>query len=244
MVLTLSTRAQNITNFIQLHSYLDGVELSPGGSLPEEQALQWLINNDPLRLTVGNDNGDEFRLLQRYSVLNLWFQSDTGTSWIDSTNWLNDDECSWTGIRCVLGVVTIILLPELGLQGTLSRDLGLLSDLTLLDLHSNNISGSLPTEIGLWANLTYFDVSNNRLSTTLPSEIGSWANLTFFIAHHNLLTGTIPETIVNWSLIQQAWFEFNEFNGSMPNGICEFISGKDLLQADCDLACRCCTWCV
>ena len=73
--------------------------------------------DDPLQLNV-SDDGDEFRLLQRYSLLTLWFQElDAGAAWIDSTNWLNEDECSWHGIDCKLGVVTRVNLAGNGLQG-------------------------------------------------------------------------------------------------------------------------------
>ena len=256
--------AQNITNFINSNTYM-GVYLSPTGSSPEERALKWLINDDSLQLNVGVEY-DEFRLLQRYSLLTLWFQGVTGTAWLDSTNWLNEDECTWAGIDCELRVVTKVNLAGIGLQGTLSFDLALLSNLALLDLNFNNLSGSLPSEIDLWTSLTYFNIANNSLRGSLPSEIGLWTSLealifafnsftgflpsetglltslTDFDVSNNILTGTIPETIANWPLIDNAFFDNNNFAGSMPDGICEFISNSDELGADSQLPCNCCTW--
>jgi hypothetical protein len=66
--------------------------------------------------------------------------------------------------------------------------------------------------------------------------------LTKFGVLRNSLTGFIPETIANWTLIEDAWFSENNFTGSMPDAICEFISGQDSLTADCEeLPCSCCT---
>ena len=263
---TASARTLTITNFVNSNSYL-GVDLSPTGTLPEERALHWIIHDDPLHLDVSE--GDALRILQRYSLLTLWFQGTTGMAWIDSTNWLTKDECSWHGIGCKLGVVTQVELWGNGLQGKLSPDLGLLSDLSVFNLNSNsNLSGSLPSEIGLWISLTYFDCSLNSISGTLsteiglwtslgvlnlgyniltgslPSEIGLWTSLTHFDVSSNSLTGAIPETIASWPLIDNAIFDKNNFVGSVPVGICEFISGSDQFTADCELNCSCCTFCT
>jgi hypothetical protein len=217
-----------------------GVDLSPTGTSPEERALQWLINDDPLQLNVGAE-GDEFRLLQRYSLLTLWFQGDTGTTWDKSTNWLTEDECTWAGITCQSGVATEINFHNNGIQGSLSPDLGLLTDLTNLEI-VEGLSGSLPLEIGLWTNLENIDVNYNLLSGSLPSEIGLWTNLQDFSVANNLLTGTIPATIANWKLIESGNFQGNDLSGSMPDGICEFFTGP--LWADCNLPCGCCTACA
>ena len=99
-----------------------GVDLLPTGSLPEERALQWLINDDPMQLNV-SDVGDESRLLQRYSLLTLCFQGDAGSAWTVSTKWLKAGECNWAGIDCKSGVVIGVSLAENMRQGTLSPDL-------------------------------------------------------------------------------------------------------------------------
>ena len=69
---TDSTREQDIMNFINSNSNM-GVDLVPNGTTPEERALHWIINDDSVQLNFG-DEGDELRILQRYSLLTLWFQ--------------------------------------------------------------------------------------------------------------------------------------------------------------------------
>lgn len=58
---------------------------------PENLALQWLINDDPLKLAAETAS-DRFRLGQRYALLTLRFQS--GVLWNKTTGWLTAmDEC-------------------------------------------------------------------------------------------------------------------------------------------------------
>ena len=223
---TNSTREQSITIFINENSNM-GVYLSPTGSSPEERALQWLIYEDPLQLNAGAAEADEFRLLQRYSLLTLWFQAKTGTAWSKSTNWINADECTWYRIVCNdARVVQRILLFGLQLRGTLSPDLGLLSDLTVLNLNSNSLTGSLPSEIGLWLSMTNFNVSSNFLTGSLPSQIGSWTNITYFDVSRNGyldadtgITGSLPTEIGLWTKLSKFYVEYNEFTGSLPSEI-------------------------
>ena len=52
---------------------------------PEELALDWLINTDPLKLTVKADGG-RIRITQRFALLTLWF-STNGPQWNFACGW-------------------------------------------------------------------------------------------------------------------------------------------------------------
>ena len=255
------TREEAITNWINENSYYNNnndddellVLLSPDGSRPEELALSWLIYRDPLQLNAGTNETEKWRLLQRYSLLTLWFQGNTGITWADATNWLIDeDECTWAGVGCENnddGVVTAIRFFAKGLQGSISPDLGLLTDLTEVDLGRNDLMGStLPSSIGQWSNLRSFNVRFCDLSGSLPSEMGAWTNLELLDVSLNRFTGTIPESIANWKAIERASFCSNDFSGSVSEGICEAIITEQggYLYADPDLPCPsgCCTRCI
>ena len=249
------TREQAITDLINTNSYMKNIEqqpLSSSGSRPEELALHWLIHRDPLQLNIGNDV-DDYRLLQRYSLLTLWFQGDTGTTCTDSTNWLiADDECTWAGIGCDSqqqqpGVVTAIRFFSKGLQGSISPELGLLTDLTEFDIGRNDLTGSsLPTSIGQWSNLRLFNVRFCSLSGSLPTEMGAWTNLELLDVSLNSFTGTVPETIGNWKVIESANFCFNQFSGIIAQDICEATTEQGgQLFVDPELPCptSCCSRC-
>jgi len=60
---------------------------------------------------------------------------------------------------------------------TISPGIGLLTNLTSLNLCCNQLTGDIPSEIGLLTDLTYMDLHWNQL-TVIPPEIGNLINLT------------------------------------------------------------------
>ena len=76
------------------------------------------------------------------------------------------------------------------LPGTISPGIGLLTNLTYLNLCCNQLTGDIPPEIGDLINLTYMDLHYNQL-TVIPPEIGNLTSLT----HLNLkMAVTGPHT--------------------------------------------------
>jgi len=266
---SLETRASGIAN------YISSIALTP---LPlvypvsvasgEELALAWLIETDPLRLNVNTEEG-RFRLRQRYALASLWFQQTQ--TWADSTNWLDEDECTWYGIECTQDLVTRIALSNNQLSGSsIPDDLGLLSSLSVLTLGPNsmlrgtlpvalgrltsltqfsavtNLIGALPDEIGQWTSLTLFTISSNfDVTGTLPASVGQWTNLSSIDLRQTKLSGALPNSISNWSQIRSVLFDATLFTGTVPPGICPYISSGETLQADCisEIVCSCCTSC-
>jgi hypothetical protein len=130
------------------------------------------------------------------------------------------------------------------LTGTLPHSIGRWTGLTHFDASYSYLKGTLPEIIGQWTVLTYFDISHSAgLTGTLPDSIGQWTALTYFEVYNiNGLFGTIPSSIGNWSLIQTAKFYKNQFMGTMPNAICQYVDpATDVLQVDCTVNCSCCT---
>jgi len=65
-------------------------------------------------------------------------------------------------------------------------------------INKNNCStgsetGSIPPEIGLLTNLTTLDLACNELTGDIPPEIGNLTSLTYIDLHYNQLTGIPPE---------------------------------------------------
>jgi len=76
------------------------------------------------------------------------------------------------------------------LPGTISPGIGLLTNLTYLNLCCNQLTGDIPPEIGNLTSLTYMDLHYNQL-TGIPPEIGNLTSLT----HLNLkMAVTGPHT--------------------------------------------------
>jgi Leucine-rich repeat (LRR) protein len=58
------------------------------------------------------------------------------------------------------------------LSGTLSSNIGQLTNLVLFDAYGNNLTGSIPTTIGsLSESLTILDLSENDFTGTIPDAI-------------------------------------------------------------------------
>jgi len=68
---------------------------------PQKQALQWV------RRRVSGGTPDSLTntrsILHHYTLATLFFSTMGGTSWINSTGWLQDaNECNWHGVTCDL----------------------------------------------------------------------------------------------------------------------------------------------
>jgi len=118
----------------------------PSNPKAEELAVQWLIEEDPLGLSVGTEE-NRSQLVQRYALLTLWFSSN-GLSWGDSSAWLTfQNECTWFGVSCVKNVVSKIELDQNNLEGSLPADISLLTSLTSLRITVNTLRGRLPVKL-------------------------------------------------------------------------------------------------
>ncbi|XP_058082412.1 MDIS1-interacting receptor like kinase 2-like [Magnolia sinica] len=150
--------------------------------------------------------------------------------------------CNWTGISCnILGSVTGISLPSLGLQGkldnlsfpsfpnllhldlsdntligTIPAHLDTLYKLTSLNLSANEISGSIPLEIGNLVNLNELDLSTNHLNGSIPSTLGNLTKLSILYLDQNRISGSIPSQIGNLQALVELTLYQNNLTGQIP----------------------------
>ncbi|SVE12239.1 uncharacterized protein METZ01_LOCUS465093, partial [marine metagenome] len=106
-----------------------------------------------------------------------------------------------------------------GLSGNIPQDIGTLSNLRILDLHSNQLSGEIPESVGVLTNLNTLDLGMNQLSGEIPSEIGSLINLSKLYLYENQLSGQIPPEI--WGLVNltRLSLNVNNLSGIIPSEI-------------------------
>mmetsp|Transcript_7508 Transcript_7508/g.17203 ORF Transcript_7508/g.17203 Transcript_7508/m.17203 type:complete len:106 (+) Transcript_7508:1165-1482(+) len=86
---------------------------------------------------------------------------------------------------------------------------------------------------------------------TLSSKLGNLRGLVEFRIRGNYLTGEVPTKVVQLTNLRVAWFQMNQFNGSVPSDLCLIRGPGSLedLRADCSppenpkQACECCTGC-
>merc|ERR1712176_1407224 len=102
---------------------------------------------------------------------------------IDDSNklWINQGrQCVWINVACTDGSVTELDVAGsdvLSHLGTIATEIGLLKNLSAIDMSSNNLYGRIPTELGEWESLTYIGMDHNLLTGTIPSEKGKLPNL-------------------------------------------------------------------
>jgi len=211
---------------------------TPGS--PEALALEWIANHDPAKIKPSYD--DEHLTCERYALAVL-FYSTSGTAdleepsekghWTDSTNWLTGKGiCAWSGITCEgdvpeaddddrdhHGTVERIELSELGLMGTIPRELASFPKLYKLDLSKNELVGTIPGVLERLVGLRELVLSHNMLDGELPQGFGkALTNLRHLWLGNNNLEGTIHSEIVGHLVeLRSLGLEHNELTGTIPD---------------------------
>ena len=179
-------------------------------SSPQSMALAWLETNANL------DSYTDQQKIQRYVLATLYY-STGGDSWHDITGWLSDDnECNWynqadEGERCINGALVGLDLSDNNLQGTIPREMSMLS---------NSLGKSL-----LQMRRSFPFASNSFMGTCQMSCLSSHSLcLAIFFSRHsmrcclplthstvalalweNSLTGTIPSEITLLTNLGKCW---------------------------------------
>ncbi|KAI6678937.1 hypothetical protein NL676_039733 [Syzygium grande] len=138
---------------------------------------------------------------------------------IPPPSWGGTDPCAngWEGIDCTNSRITSITLSSMHLTGSLSGDIGQLSELQILDLSYNKgLTGSLPAQIGNLVKLTRLILVGCGFSGPIPNSIGSLHNLVYLSLNSNGFWGSIPATIGNLSRLYWLDLTDNQLTGSIP----------------------------
>eukprot|EP00559_Dactyliosolen_fragilissimus_P007427 CAMPEP_0184869536 /NCGR_PEP_ID=MMETSP0580-20130426/34486_1 /TAXON_ID=1118495 /ORGANISM="Dactyliosolen fragilissimus" /LENGTH=1316 /DNA_ID=CAMNT_0027371083 /DNA_START=70 /DNA_END=4020 /DNA_ORIENTATION=+ len=123
-------------------------------------------------------------------------------------------------------------IAESQFGGSLSTEIGNLSNLVNFFCHGNDLTGELPTEIGQMQNLEILVLSENRFIGTLPSEIMNLKNLeTLFInsftRNHAGLTGPLP-SFQGMNKLRDIFLNSNSFTGTIPANFLNDLDNYEL----------------
>jgi hypothetical protein len=165
------------------HEYYGGMFTTFGGDDP------WLGND-----AIGNDSADSIRIeilpfcdmvsqipKAECEALVALYNSTFGPYWANRTGWLaNYTPCSWHGVTCSGGHVTMLYLSSNNLAGSIPNTLGNLSSLGGLEMSSNQLSGSIPSALGSLPSLRSLDLAVNQLTGSIPSTLGNLSNLKYY----------------------------------------------------------------
>ncbi|XP_034706259.1 probable leucine-rich repeat receptor-like protein kinase At1g35710 isoform X2 [Vitis riparia] len=165
-----------------------------------------------------------------------WIWSDPATS----------NHCSWLGITCneakqITGIrlrnyqvpigevselnlsslpsLNFLILSRMGLNGSISDQIGSLTKLTVLDLSHNQLTGPIPHQIGSLTKLTHLDLFDNKLTGPIPHQIGSLTKLIHLDLSGNQLTGPLPHQIGTLTGLTYLHVSSNELTGVIPSSL-------------------------
>ncbi|KAL2944321.1 Phytosulfokine receptor 2 [Bienertia sinuspersici] len=141
-------------------------------------------------------------------------------TWVNSTNC-----CEWDGVSCdsnkngsAVSRVIRLILRNRGLNGKISRSLGQLIRLEILDLSLNYFQGGLPVELSNLQQLAVLDVSHNKLSGSVVEALsGLENNMEVFNISNNSFTGKVNSGICSSSTIRVIDISKNNFSGALES---------------------------
>eukprot|EP00877_Chromochloris_zofingiensis_P003894 jgi/Chrzof1/13505/Cz08g00100.t1 len=123
------------------------------------------------------------------------------------------------------------------LTGTLSPQLGRLTNLAQLSFFAANITGTLPPEMGNLARLQQLDLSSNYITGTIPESFGNLTSLTSLNLAFNgwtdigkALDGPIPATFTRLSKMIELNLEANGLQGTVPGSLCSSMTALEQLS--------------
>ncbi|XP_061988779.1 leucine-rich repeat receptor protein kinase HPCA1-like [Rosa rugosa] len=162
-------------------------------------------------LVLANHETSSLDVTGLKSLMTLWTNTPP--------NWGIRDPCEdgWDGIECINMRVVSLKLSSMNLTGTLSGDIGQLSELQILDLSYNKgLTGPLPEEIGSLKKLSNIILVGCSFSGPIPPTIGSLQELIFLSLNSNRFSGMIPSSIGNLSKLYWLDLADNYLEGPIP----------------------------
>nr|XP_029143258.1 leucine-rich repeat extensin-like protein 4 [Arachis hypogaea] len=138
-----------------------------------------------------------------YTALQAWKSAITDDPKKNLGTWVGPNVCSYKGVFCdftedemgasasAFPVVASIDLNHANLQGTLIKELSLLTDMSLFHLNSNSyFSGTIPQEL-FYKNLDALFLNNNQFEDEIPQNLENSPASVINLAN-NKLSGNIP----------------------------------------------------
>ncbi|KAL2528492.1 putative LRR receptor-like serine/threonine-protein kinase [Forsythia ovata] len=168
-----------------------------------------------------------------YALLAFKYQITSDPNKILAKNWSQGTSfCNWIGITCGTRHQRVrgLNLANMGLGGTIAKEIGGLSFLRSLVISNNNFRGFIPDEMGKLSQLREIEMQYNELNGSIPTSLGFLENLQKLNLSHNMLIGDIPYRILNLSSLVEISFGNNSLSGSLPTDICYNLPKLEILR--------------
>ncbi|XP_027330043.1 probable inactive receptor kinase RLK902 isoform X2 [Abrus precatorius] len=125
--------------------------------------------------------------------------------------------CSWTGVLCNNGRVTVLRLPAMGLTGSLPTGLGNLTELQTLSLRFNALTGGIPSDFANLKSLRNLYLQGNFFSGEVPDSVFALQNLVRLNLGSNNFSGEVSTKFNSLTRLATLYLQRNGFTGSVPD---------------------------
>jgi len=241
-------REHHFTNLVI--EWSGGVALA-AKNFPARMALDWILDDDPFRLTTSDKPLD---VQQRYTAAVFYFAT-RGERWSSSRRYryryryrrgrktrrqrqlqqqsLHDDLYNAphgsthanSGNSAPAHFLTnrdvCLWKTSDGKSGIFCNDEGIIVKLTFRNF---GLGGTLPQEVGYLNKLTSINIEDNDIAGTLPTQYGLLVNLERMGFENNNITGTIPNEFSNLKRLKELDLDGNRFTGTFPVHLCSLES--------------------
>jgi hypothetical protein len=192
-------------SLIDILATVTPIEVLQDTTTPQYAALRWLETTDGRRIRT------ESEILQRYALTVLDFslrtsrQTTSVNAFFEGSTSVNEffEECSWSGVGCSDNLTV-----------------------TSLNWANSGLDGELPAEMGLLRNLTHLDLGENQIGGSLPDALYDLTKLESLYLHQNKLTGTISDLIENLYGLVNLYLSNNELSGGFPANLGSLGGGQ------------------
>ena len=134
-------------------------------------------------------------------------------------NWSADTSIEdWEGIRVGGSTKRVVhlVLDQRGLSGRIPSELGLLSQLSLLQLTDNELQGTIPPELGRLGKLELLILAGNDIGGGIPADLADLASLSHMSLTGNDLSGDIPPELSSLTKLRSLYLDDNRLSGEIP----------------------------
>ncbi|XP_050147119.1 MDIS1-interacting receptor like kinase 2-like isoform X12 [Malus sylvestris] len=112
-----------------------------------------------------------------------------------------------------------LYLQDNSFSGTISAEIGLLTQLQYLRLYSNEFRGEIPQSLGNLSQLQVLFLDHNYFTGEIPQSLGKLTQLQGLYLDHNHLTGEIPQSLGKLTQLQRLYLSHNQLTGEIPQSL-------------------------